>query len=549
MSAADIRAGGGFIELWLEKTKLQQGMKSVQSDFKSWGSQISALGVGLTTLGGAIVAPFAISASAFAATGSQIDDFAQRTGMGAQAVSELAYAADQTGTSLEALEIGVGKMSQMIGKAIQGEAGAAEALAAIGLSATALKGMKPEDQLATIADRIAGIADVNVQTDLVRAIFGKGGSQLLPMLSQGAAGLAQFREEARRLGLSMSSEDVAAAAAFDDSLQALYRSLKGIGLAVGGAIVEPLKAASDLFVGISKPIGEFIKNNKGMVIGIAATGAALLATGVGLTTLGLGITLVGTAATGLAALGGVIAALALNPVTWLVAAGVAVVGVIGYVTGAFSAISLAANLLVEGMSQTVQGIANALKQGNLAAAWAIAGTALEIGWLTTVNYLKETFRNFTVYIVDAMANAGIALLTEFENIQADLGIQLIGVGDPKNALTGIKNAAHGAASASAASDAAELKDARQRLAALNAIVAPEPNKSAIRVPDFEEIAGSARDTKRQLNEQAAGTFSARGVLGLQNGSDLTRTAKNTEETAKNTKKMLDKFGKDFTYGP
>jgi hypothetical protein len=49
-------------------------------------------------------------------------------------------------------------------------------------------------------------------------LFGRGGAALLPMMNEGREGIAKLREEARRLGLVMSTEDAVSADKLDDSI-------------------------------------------------------------------------------------------------------------------------------------------------------------------------------------------------------------------------------------------------------------------------------------------------------------------------------------------
>jgi len=65
----------------------------------------------------------------------------------------------------------------------------------------------------------------------------------------------------------------------------------------------------------------------------------------------------------------------------------------------------------------------------------------------------------------------------------------------------------------------------------------------IKAPDMSGLQGMAEIGGMELSQQAAkvgvtGTFNAASLLGLQSGDAADRTAKATEETAKNTKKLL-----------
>jgi len=524
MGAGDIRAGGAYVELWADKKRLTAGLKAAADESKQWASQITALGAGLSALGAGLVAPFALSAKAFADNGSKISDFAKRTGMGVEAVSQLQYAAVQSGTEIGTLEKSIGKMSETISGAIQHEESAVLSLKKLGLTATDLRGKLPEQQLSIFADKLAAISDVNIRTDLARAIFGKGGGDLIPLLAHGSAGLDQLRERAERLGLTMSAEDAAAADAFGDSLDDLKSAGMAVANAIGGALAPALKSATDLFVSVAKPVTEFIKDNKGMITTAAAAAAGILAVGGALTTMGLGLTLAGAAIPGLMAAGGVLAAVAMSPVTWVIAAGAAVVGVVGYVTGGFSAMSRMANDLLGETTAVVQGIANAIQSGNIEAAWDIAGAAINVGWIATVNALKAVWRGFTDFIADAFTSRLSGLLNEMHAFATEFK-QMTGV-DIGTSLTGgmAKGFNDGAKGRQAASQAAADKDAGQLTLAKAVLqglidgVKPEDRLSFGKTPDIDKITAEEDAKKKKKGggkkDDTADALTARGAIGL-----------------------------------
>ena len=68
-------------------------------------------------------------------------------------------------------------------------------------------------------------------------IFGRSGTQLLPMLGD----LAALRAEARRLGVTMSTQDAKAAADLNDDLDRLKATLRSVAITLGSALVPLLR--------------------------------------------------------------------------------------------------------------------------------------------------------------------------------------------------------------------------------------------------------------------------------------------------------------------
>lgn len=527
MGAGDIRAGGAYVELWADKKRLTQGLKESAQESKQWASQITALGAGLTALGAGLVAPFALSAKAFADNGSRIDDFAQRTGASVEAVSQLQYAAEQSGTGIDTLEKSMGKMSETISGAIQNEETAVAALQKLGLTAADLRGKLPEQQLSIFADKLAAISDVNVRLDLARAIFGKGGGDLIPLLSAGAAGIDQLRQRADRLGLTMSQEDATAAAAFGDSLDDLKSATMAIANAVGGALAPALKVGADLFVATVKPVTEFIKNNKILITTIAASGAAILAVGGTLTTIGLSMTLIGAALPGITALIGALS-VAAPFIAGAVAIGAAGAALIHFTVG-FRALLGAAQSTADGVLETFQGIANALQSGDWELALAIAGAGLSVGWLTILNGLKAGWRGFSDYIADQFSATLDVVLTELHAFATEFQA-MTGVNIGKDFAGGLRSANNGgvdqrakASQSAADKDNAQLTLAKAALKGLIDAATPEQRTSFGAVPEIDSLTKSKdkKDAaKSGKTDSTADAITARGALGLGGANTL-----------------------------
>src|SRR5690606_22999722 len=103
---------------------------------------------------------------------------------------------------------------------------ATDALADLNLTMRDLENLSPEAQFKLLAERLNGIDDPTRKAAIAMTIFGRSGTQLLPMLEGGTAALEAYEAHARRLGLVMSSEDAEAADAFGDALDDLGKTLK-----------------------------------------------------------------------------------------------------------------------------------------------------------------------------------------------------------------------------------------------------------------------------------------------------------------------------------
>jgi len=208
-SSQGIRAGSAFIELLVNDDKLVKGLQKAGKKLKAFGETISGWGKKFAGIGTAVAAPLVGFAKAFASGSKELQTMSQRTGVSVGALSELGYAAQLSGTDMETLEVGLKRMQKTLYQAATGSKTATDALAQLGLTVDDLRGLSPDQQFKLIADKLAAIQSPAVRAALAMQIFGRSGTQLLPMMSKGAAGIDAMQEEARKLGLTASETGVA----------------------------------------------------------------------------------------------------------------------------------------------------------------------------------------------------------------------------------------------------------------------------------------------------------------------------------------------------
>lgn len=197
--------------------------------------------------GGAIF----VFAKRAADTADEAGKMAQKVGLTAESFSALKYAATIADVSTESLGIGLKQLSKHMQEAQQGAGDAYQAFRALGISAidTATKQLRPtEDVLLDLAERFARMEDGAGKTALALRYFGKSGSDLIPFLNQGREGIRQLMEEARKLGIVISTEAAKQAEEFNDNLRRLKASSEGLALQLAGPLVEALGKATGAMV-------------------------------------------------------------------------------------------------------------------------------------------------------------------------------------------------------------------------------------------------------------------------------------------------------------
>lgn len=263
-----IEAGKAFIKFLLDDKEFKRGLSGAATSLKKFG----AIGAAVTA---PLIGAFTGAVAAFTSAGDELAKMSQRTGLSVESLSELKYAADQSGTSLSALENSTKKMQVGLLDASNGTGTLLEALTPLGLNLAELRGLKPEQQFLALARAIAGVEDPTQRAALAQKVFGRAGTELLPMLADGTAGLDALRERAHTLGLTMNTETANAAVKLGDNLADLKQQVFAIGVNIGAAVAGPLTDFAQVVQVVIGRVIEFIKENPRLVRGIGAITLAI----------------------------------------------------------------------------------------------------------------------------------------------------------------------------------------------------------------------------------------------------------------------------------
>jgi len=425
-----IRAGRAFVELFADDSKLVRGLRRAEKHIKVFGQSIRNLGLKVAGLGTALLAPLLGAAKAFSGMGDQVAKMAKRTGLSVETLSELKFVASQTGTEFESLEMAFRRMQRSIYDAGRGLSTAKDALADLGLTFKDLDGLSPEAQFKLLADRISQVADPTKRAAIAMTLFGRTGTNLLPMFARGAAGIEALQKEARRLGLTMSSEDAKAAEDFTDALDALWKVVKMGVFRVGAALAPVLKQLAETITSVAVKVGAWIQANREVIVTVMKVAAAVVAGGIALAALGTVISGLGSALGGLIAvvtgvgavfklLAGVIALL-LSPIGAVITAVAALGAYLVYATGmggkALAWLGERFNVLKEDALTAYQGIADALAAGDISLAVKVLWLTLKMEWTRGINFLEKAWLNFRNFFIRIGYDAWHGLLAVVETV-------------------------------------------------------------------------------------------------------------------------------------
>jgi hypothetical protein len=239
-SKKGIEAGGAFVRIFADDSPLRRALDSARTRLKAFAQ--TAVGAG-KILGGAFVAATAGALAAtksFANFADSVADASQRTGLSTQTLSELGYAAKLSASDMETLEKGFRTFTKgLVSRTNQ------KALEAIGLDAKTLQQQSPDQQLEALFGAFQQISNPTQRAAMAMQIFGKAGADLVPLLLASGDEIKAMREEAKKLGVSLTAEQAAAASNFNDALDKMGIALQGVSTIIGSALAPLLTYLAD----------------------------------------------------------------------------------------------------------------------------------------------------------------------------------------------------------------------------------------------------------------------------------------------------------------
>jgi hypothetical protein len=209
------------------------------------------------SLSGAVTGAVTSVTSFALSVGEELDalnDVANRTGVGVEALQAYARAAADTGVSVESFAKQIQKLTVNIGKATLDEK-AQKKFEELGIVFADLKAATPEKQFEMVVDALAGIADPAERAAKAVQFFGKGGIELGELFTLGPGALTQMREEAISLGQVVSEDAVKAIDNMNDSFATVWATVKGLAGSILGELAGPISTIAQELLGVIKQAG------------------------------------------------------------------------------------------------------------------------------------------------------------------------------------------------------------------------------------------------------------------------------------------------------
>jgi hypothetical protein len=414
-----------------------QGQGEIDGLSRSLGNlnkQAGAVGGGLGRMGqaakgvgglmGALLPVGAVAGLTAIAKGSidaadNLNDKSQRTGVAVESLSRFGQAAQDSGSSIEGVAKGMGQLAKRI---TDPSSAASKALSGIGVATRDAQGKvrSLDAVMLEISDRFAKMPDGAEKSALAMQLFGKSGVELIPMLNQGRAALEQYQA-------TISGDMAKSADEFNDSLNAIGRSLSGPFNEAVTALLPAITSIAQGIVGIIKAFTALPQPVQATLLVIGGLLTALIALAPAISAIiSIGSAIAGLFAAGgaLASAGSIIAGIAtafivlitgpVGIVALLVAAGVAIYAfrdqigaafnaVVNFIGGAFNTIGdllkAGAQAYMDYYVRPILGFFKGLYDGAVAIFGRI-GSAIGGAFQTVVATIKNVFRSVLQYLAD-----------------------------------------------------------------------------------------------------------------------------------------------------
>lgn len=244
--------------------KLGESMQKVGSKVSNVGSKVSGVGKSLTK---SVTLPVAAAGTALigfanksASTADNIDKMSQKIGISRQAYQELDFVCSQSGTSVDTLKMGVKTLTAAMDGAASGTKSNVEQFQKLGVSVVDSNG-KLRSQEDVMWDVFSALQKMDNQTEKARLateLFGKSGSELMPMLNGASGSIESMKQQAHDLGLVLSDEAIDAGVAYTDKMDQLKRSFAAVATKVGTALLPLLTQLGDFLIKEGVPAFEKI---------------------------------------------------------------------------------------------------------------------------------------------------------------------------------------------------------------------------------------------------------------------------------------------------
>lgn len=263
-------ASGAVSEMKKVASEAEKNLGKAGNESSKLSQTMTKTGAAMMGMGAGLLAVGISAASSTADLGREVMKLQRYTGMTAEEASKLRYAAKMSGVDMDTLSAGLGKLSKSM------EAGS-PAFDKLGISARDGAGNLKSlgDFLPELSAKIRELPNGTEKSAVMLQLFGRNGMALLPFLNKGAEGIKELSDQAEKMGVVLSQDNLGAISANIKSQRELSATFEGLRTKIGLAMMPVLTAFTNLVKSIPAPVLDII-GPLTVFGGIALTGAGAL---------------------------------------------------------------------------------------------------------------------------------------------------------------------------------------------------------------------------------------------------------------------------------
>jgi len=212
------------------KDQASQGLQSIGKNLDQVSKSFSTIGKTAVVTGAAITGAMAVSLKTVLDYGNQLDKMSKMSGIAVDSLSRLGYAAIQEHGSIESINTAMKILGSRMIDASDGLMEARRAFDRLGISVTDSQGrFRTLDSVFLEAvDRFDSLGSEAEKTSVAMDLFGRSGTELIPMIKMGRQEIEALGREAEALGIVLTTKEAGALKLIDDLMVTVQKGTLGL---------------------------------------------------------------------------------------------------------------------------------------------------------------------------------------------------------------------------------------------------------------------------------------------------------------------------------
>lgn len=227
---------------------LDNANKAIDKVKSSLGGMKSAIGLAAGAAGFGLLAKRALE------TADNLAKTSSRLGIAAKDMNALQLAANYAGVETNTFNKLMEIFQKRVGEAAEGTGQAKEILDKFGISAEKLANLPLDKQLGIISDEFKKLKTPAERAAAAADLFSNRGIRLINFLDNGSTGLADLREEFRRLGLEIDDKSLRSIENFNDSMTKVQGIIDAALIKGLGEAAPQMEAVAQRFAEMAVPL-------------------------------------------------------------------------------------------------------------------------------------------------------------------------------------------------------------------------------------------------------------------------------------------------------